>query len=270
MRARRIGALLALLAAACGGGSGALTAGDPLLVAGASDLVPAFTVLGETFEDATGAPVTFNFSSSGLLAQQLVEGAPMDAFASADSSFVERVLDAGVGDPATRATYAVGRITIWSTEQAWGGWDDLRALVADEDVSTIAIANPEHAPYGRAARQALEAAGVWEAVEPRLVYGENVSDAQRLVASGNADAGVVALSLALAAGERGEGSWVLVEQELHAPLRQEIVVTAPDPGRAALARRFVEHVNSEQGRAVMRRFGFLLPGEDPPPGLGDG
>lgn len=256
-------AALALVVTACGPDAQAVTADEPLLVAGASDLMPAFTVLGEQFEEATSEQVVFNFGSSGQLAQQLIEGAPMDLYASANVSFVEQVLDAGVGDPDTQATYAFGRIAIWSPDDAWGGWESLDDLADDEAVRTIAIANPDHAPYGLAARQALETAGLWDTLQPRLVYGENISDTQRLAATGNADVAIVALSLALAADEAGDGRWVLLEENLHQPLQQELVVTAEDPDRAALAAEFIDFVNSEEGREVMRRFGFLLPGEQP-------
>jgi molybdate transport system substrate-binding protein len=254
---------LALLVSACGTTAQAVTADEPLLIAGASDLLPAFTVLGERFEEATGERVVFTFGSSGQLAQQLIEGAPMDLYASANAAFVEQVLDAGVGDPETQATYAFGRITIWSPDDAWRDWRTLDELAADAAIRTVAIANPEHAPYGLAAKQAFESAGLWDAVEDELVYGENISDTQRLAATGNADVAIVALSLALAADEAGDGTWVLLDDALHAPLQQDLVVTAADPDRAALANEFIEHVNSEAGRQVMRRFGFMLPGEEP-------
>lgn len=265
VRARAVSGLvaLALLATACSGDAPAVTADEPLLIAGASDLLPAFTVLGEDFEAATGEEVVFNFGSSGQLAQQLIEGAPMDLYASANVAFVERVLDAGVGDPDTQATYAFGRITIWSPDDAWRGWEGLEQLAADDAIEVVAIANPEHAPYGLAARQAFETAGLWDTVQPKLVFGENISDTQRLAATGNADVAIVALSLALAADEAGDGTWVLLDEDLHEPLQQDLVVVAEDPDRAALAARFIDHVNSEEGRQVMRRFGFLLPGERP-------
>jgi molybdate transport system substrate-binding protein len=252
---------LALAASGCGDGAAAITSEEPLLVGAASDLQPAFTEIGERFADLTGERVTFSFGSSGQLAQQIIDGAPMDLFASADVALVERVLAAGRGNPATQATYAFGRLVIWSPQSAWGGWETIDDVVADPEVATISIANPAHAPYGLAARQALEHRGHGDAVDGRLVYGENVSDAQRLVASGNADVGIIALSLAIAARDRGDGSWVLVDEDLHDPLQQDLAVVAEDPDRAALAGRFIDFVNSEDGRAVMRRFGFLLPDE---------
>lgn len=245
----------------CGDGQG-VTDDEPLVVAGASDLMPAFTVLGEEFEAATGTPVVFNFGSSGQLAQQLIEGAPMDVYAAANVSFVEQVLDAGVGDPTTRSTYAFGHLVMWSPDDAWGGWHSLEDLAADDAVRVVAIANPDHAPYGLAAKQAMETAGVWDTLEPRLVYGESVADAHRFAASGNADVAIVALPLALAADEAGDGQWTQLDEELHEPLQQDLIVTANDTDRAEVAGRFVDHVNSEEGRQVMRRFGLLLPDEE--------
>jgi molybdate transport system substrate-binding protein len=257
-------AVLVAGATGCAADAGAVTADEPLLIAGAADLRPAFTELGRTFEAETGERVVFSFGSSGQLAQQLIEGAPMDLYASANVAFVEQVLAAGVGDADSQATYAIGRIVLWSPSATWGRWEDLAALAADDQVRTIAIANPEHAPYGAAAAQALAAAGVDDEVAPKLVYGENVADTQRLAASGNADVAIVALSLALASDEAGEGRWLLLDDALHDPLQQDLLVVAEDADRAALARRFVAHVASEEGREVMRRFGFVLPDEAPP------
>jgi molybdate transport system substrate-binding protein len=257
-------AVLAALAAGCATDAGAVTTDEPLLIAGAADLRPAFTELGRTFEAATGERVVFSFGSSGQLAQQLLEGAPMDLYASANVAYVEQVLAAGVGDPATQTTYAYGRLAIWSPTPRWGGWQDLADVAADGSVTSVAIANPDHAPYGLAAAEALTRAGVEDEVAPKLVYGEHVADAQRLAASGNADVAIVALSLALASDEAGEGRWQLLDADLHEPLQQDLLVVAEEEVRAALAHRFVEHVASPEGREVMRRFGFVLPGEELP------
>jgi molybdate transport system substrate-binding protein len=236
-------------------------AGD-LVIAGASDLNPAFTLLGEMFEEETGTDVVFDFGSSGQIAQRIIEGQPVDLFASANAGFVDQVVDAEVGDPGTRLTYAFGRIVLWADDARWRDWDTIEAAVADDEVRNFAIANPEHAPYGMAGRQALVAAGVLDAVDERLVLGENVSDTQRLIETGNADVGIIALSLAVAADERDVGEWSLIDASLHEPLQQDLVVTTDDPERAARAAEFVAFVASEDGREVMRRFGFLLPGEE--------
>jgi molybdate transport system substrate-binding protein len=263
---RRLIVLLAaiVLVGACGSGAdpiaGTLTGDAALLVAGASDLRPAFEEVGELFTAETGHEVIFDFGSSGQLAQRIIEGAPVDVYASANISFVDEVLDSGVGDPDTKATYAFGRITIWSSAEAWGGWADLDVLVADPDIAFLAIANPEHAPYGLAAKEALVSAGLWETIEPKLVFGENISDTQRLADTRDADAAIVALSLAIAAGDRGE--WVLIDEDLHEPLEQALIVVTDDPDRVEAATAFAAFVNEPAGREVMTRLGFVLPGED--------
>ncbi len=263
MRPRLTRWLVAVLfVGACGTAAAptdALTGDAALLVAGASDLRPAFEEIGELFAAETGHEVIFDFGSSGQLAQRIIEGAPVDVYASANVSFVDKVLESGVGDHATKATYAFGRITIWSVAEAWGGWIDLDDLVADSDITFLAIANPEHAPYGLAAKEALVSVGLWETIEPKLVFGENISDTQRLADTRDADAAIVALSLAIAAGDRGE--WVLIDEALHEPLEQALVVATDDPDRVEAATAFADFVNEPAGREVMTRFGFVLPGE---------
>jgi molybdate transport system substrate-binding protein len=252
---KRLAALLALLlAAGCSSGGGTASAEEPLLVAAASDLQPAFTELGELYTAQTGRPVVFTFGSSGQLAQQLRAGAPHEVFASASVGYVEEVLAAGRGDASTQAGYAVGRLAVWA-----GGEQVSLEQLAEPRFRRIAIANPQHAPYGLAAQQALESSGVLEAVRERLVYGENVSDTLRLATSGNADAAVVALSLVLAQG----GRHTEVPEQAHLPLRQALLVTAA-PERARAARAFTDLVASPRGRALMSRHGFRLPDENPP------
>lgn len=244
-------------AGACGTDRDPGAAAASLTVAAASDLRPAFTELGRRFTADEGIEVTFSFGSSGQLAQQIVNGAPFDLFASADAGFVDRVIASGRGDASSRQTYALGRIVVWSPDRRLALRD-----VAGPSVRALAIANPDHAPYGTAARQALASAGVLDPVRDRLVLGENVSDTLRLAQSGNADAAIVALSLVLASGE---GAWTLVDEAAHEPLEQALVVI-PDSAGAAPARRFADFVGSDAGRRTMRRHGLLLPGEPLPPG----
>jgi molybdate transport system substrate-binding protein len=254
-----------LLAAACGGsdastdgGAGAPAATDgAITVAAASDLRLAFEELGEAFTADTGTEVTFTFGSSGQLREQIVNGAPFDLFASANVEFVDAVIEAGFGDPDTKADYAYGRIALRAAPGA-----SLPARIedlADPAYARIAIANPEHAPYGAAARQALERSGVLADVEPRLVLGENISDALRITDSGNADVGIVALSLVIA----GADPYTLVDEALHEPLRQALVVVGDGP-EADDAAELASFVASPAGREVMVRYGFVLPGEGPP------
>lgn len=245
--------------AACGsddGGNSPDTVTE-ITVAAASDLRPAFEELGAAFEEATGTKVTFSFGSSGQLREQIVNGAPFDLFASANVAFVDAVIEAGRGDPATKADYAYGRIVLWTPP----GVETPTTIeeLTDTRFRRIAIANPEHAPYGLAAKEALESAGIYEQIEPRLVYGENISDTFRIAQSGNADVGIIALSLAIADGSHYE----LIPEELHAPLQQALVVTSTGP-RGAAAAAFASFIGSPEGREVMIRYGFVLPGEVPP------
>lgn len=266
------GLVAGLLAVGCGAGSGSSatagtgatqgsstgTAGD-ITIAAASDLRLAFEELGASFEEETGTAVTFSFGSSGQLSEQIINGAPYDLFASANVEFVDEVVAAGRADGTTKATYAFGRIVVFSPDAGSDAITTLDALTAT-DVRHVAIANPEHAPYGIAAQQALHSAGVHDAVSSKLVLGENVSDALRLATSGNADAAIVALSLVEATDE---GAWALVDEARHDPLEQALVVTGVDPARTEAARAFAAHVSSPQGREVMNRHGFALPDESP-------
>ena len=238
---------------------GPLVAQEALVVAGASDLRPAFEEIGTLFTAATGHEVVFDFGSSGQLAQRIIEGAPVDVYASASAEYIDRVLAEGVGDPDTRAVYALGRIAIWSRADEWGEWSTLDELVSDPEVQVLAIANPEHAPYGRAAEEALKSQQLWSLVEPRLVFGENISDTQRLASTGDADAAIVALSLAIASGDAGE--WALIDESMHQPLEQVLMSITTQEARVEAARAFADFVNQPDGREVMLRFGFALPGE---------
>jgi molybdate transport system substrate-binding protein len=257
----RIVALVALLVglSACGSASSsAQTAGmSDITVAAASDLRPAFEELGAAFEADTGTKVTFSFGSSGQLREQIINGAPFDLFASANVEFVDAVIEAGRGVESTKADYALGRIVLWSPSGATlpSSIEEL----TDPRYRRIAIANPEHAPYGLAARQALESAGIHDEIRDRLVYGENISDTFRLAQSGNADVGIVALSLAIADG----GEYTLLPADLHEPLEQALVVTATG-ARGEAAAAFAEYLGSPEGRSVMVRYGFVLPGEPTP------
>jgi molybdate transport system substrate-binding protein len=151
-------------------------------VAAAADLAIAFKEVGAAFERASGKKVEFSFGSTGLLAKQIAEGAPFDVFAAANISYVDEVVRAAACDGATKKLYAKGRIVMWSTDKAQlpASLDDLK----DAKYAKVAIANPEHAPYGLAARQAMTKAGVWQTVEPRAVFGENVQQTLMYAQSG--------------------------------------------------------------------------------------
>lgn len=246
---------LAVLAVGCKRKESPEPSAAPLRIAAAADLALAFEEVGKAFEAKTGRRTIVTFGSTGLLAKQIAEGAPFDVFAAANVSFVDELVQKGAALGDTKALYARGRIVIWTRAEAASPPASLADL-ADARFRKIAIANPEHAPYGRAAEQALAKAGILGAVKERLVYGENVRQALQFAQTGNVDAAIVALSLAIPSG----GRYVPVDDALHAPLDQALVVCARS-GDVAGARAFAAFVNNPEGRAIMRRFGFLLPGE---------
>ena len=228
---------------------------EPLSVAAASDLSFAFGEIGTLFERRTGKPVVFSFGSSGLLARQIAEGAPFDLYAAANVAFVDDVVNKGACDGGTRARYARGRLALWSLrDQPLPA--DLRELGGSR-YRRIALANPEHAPYGRAAEQALRSLGSWTALDAKLVYAENVRQALQFAESGNADVAFVALSLALVT--KG-GRYHVIGANLHEPIDQALVICGRGPKRDS-ARLFAELVVSSEGRAIMRRYGFVLPAD---------
>jgi molybdate transport system substrate-binding protein len=235
-------------------GSGSASKQD-LRVAAASDLTPAFEELRLMYGARTGHEIDFTFGSTGLLAKQIEEGAPFDLFAAANASFVDQVVARGACQGSTKARYARGRLVLWARKDSGLVLPSLEKL-GSLSFKHLAIANPEHAPYGRAAKDALEKLGLWQALEPRVVYGENIKQTLQFAESGNAEVAIVALSLALAS----DGTWREIDDALHLPIDQALVVC--NRGKNAKeARAFAQLVASEEGRAVMKRHGFLLPGE---------
>ncbi|MBI3454662.1 MAG: molybdate ABC transporter substrate-binding protein [Candidatus Rokubacteria bacterium] len=245
---------LALLGVWLGLG-GSAAAAPTLTVFAASDLVFAFREIVPRFEAAHGVKVTLVLGSTGNLARQIEHGAPADVFFAADRQFVERLTAPGILIAETRALYAQGRLAL-ATAKAFGSkLTDLRDLLGPR-VRHVAIANPLHAPYGRAAEEALRRVGIWEALKPRLVYGATVQHALQFVQSGAAEAGIVARSVA----NVPEVEWTAIDPMLHAPLDQAVAVVRRSP-QPELGLAFIQFVNGPEGRAIMRRYGFRLPGE---------
>lgn len=228
-----------------------MSSSAPLRIAAASDLSTAFEELGASYEKATGTKVIFSFGATGLLERQIVEGAPFDVFLAADVSFVDDAIKAGACSPGSKQLYAVGRLAIVASPGAAFAVTSISDL-ADGRITRIAIANPEHAPYGRAARQAMKRAGVWRAVESKLVYGENVHQALQFAESGNADVAIVAL--ALTAGRLP--SAIAVPADLHDPIDQALVICARTPAAVRAAETFCAYVTSAPGRSLMEKYGF--------------
>jgi molybdate transport system substrate-binding protein len=227
-----------------------------LTVFAAADLGPAFRQLIPVFERSAGATVVLVPGSTGTLTQQIRNGAPADLFFSASDSAIDDLAKEGLILAESRAIYARGRLVIAGLKSGAVRPGTLQGL-GDPKIRRIAIANPAHAPYGLAAQQALQAAGVWPAIEPKLVYGENVQQALQFVQSGSADAGIVARSLV----DTQEFAWTFVDSSLYAPLNQTAAVLSRTK-QPALALSFLEFVKGPRGREVLKRFGLLLPGED--------
>jgi len=240
---------LATSALGCGGDSSRKS----LLVSAAADLQEAFAEFGKTFESETGAAVTFNFAASGMLAQQIKSGAKVDVFAAANVAFIDDLETAGLTIPGTKRIYARGRLVAWTRADAKVEINSLNDLLKPE-IKRIAIANPVTAPYGLAASLALEGAGVREAVQAKLVYGENVRQTLELARSGNVDVALVSRSLVLGS----PGKSFLIPEDLHSPIEQAVVVIKGAPNKA-LARRFVETLAGPEGQSLLKRFGFELP-----------
>lgn len=251
--------LVALLFAGCNKTAENHAEKPTVRVAAAADLALAFKEVGDAFEKRTGDKMSFSFGSTGLLAKQIQEGAPFDVFAAANISFVDDVVKKGVCDEGKKSLYARGRIVIWTPKDGKVATPKTLADLADPRFAKIAIANPEHAPYGKAAQQALEKVGVWDKVKPKLVFGENVQQTLQFAQSGNVEAAIVALSLAVTTA----GEWTPIDMTLHQPLDQAMILCGHGPALAE-AEKFTAFVNSPEGRGVMRKFGFLLPGEQPP------
>jgi molybdate transport system substrate-binding protein len=229
-----------------------------LAVAAAADLKFAITDVAAQFETKTGMKVNVTYGSSGNFFAQLKNGAPFDVFLSADIDYARNLQEAGLAEPGTLSRYATGRIVIWAPENSpfdvsESGW---KALL-DERVKKIAIANPEHAPYGRAAVAAMQKAGIYDQVKSKLVFGENISQAAQFVQSGNAQAGILALSLAVSDAMKDGKRWDIPE-DLHPPIEQAAIVMKNAKNKEA-ARAFLEFVKSDTGRAKLLKYGFTFP-----------
>jgi len=230
-----------------------------LRVAAAADLKFAMAELSKEFENKTGVKTDVTSGSSGNFFAQIQGGAPFDLFFSADIRYPEKLEAAGLTEPRTMLEYAVGRIVIWAPATITGdvrrkGWDTL----LDARVQKIAIANPAHAPYGKAAVSALQKAGIYERVKAKLVYGENISQAAQFVQSGNAQRGIIARSLALSPGMKDGQIWE-IPAEMYPPIRQAAIVLKNAKNKHA-ARAFLDFVKSAAGRAILEKHGFAVPG----------
>lgn len=231
---------------------------EKITIAAAADLKFAMDEIVTTFKKTNPSEeVDVVYGSSGNFNAQIQQGAPYDLFFSADIGFARELAKNGLAASDVKP-YAVGRIVLWSASQ-----DATRMTLdslTDPKITRIAIANPKHAPYGKRAEEALRASGLWEKVEPKLVYGENIAQTAQFVQTGNAQVGIVALSLAVNPELANKGGYWLIPDKLHAPLEQGFVITKRAAGNG-LAKKFADYMGSKPARAVMTKYGFALPGE---------
>ena len=233
-------------------------AGEQMTIAAAADLKFALDEIVVLFnKDHPSDRLEVIYGSSGKFQAQIRRGAPFDLYFSADIAY-PRALKAEGFAASEAQPYAVGRIVLWSASR---NTDKMNlADLADPAIRKIAIANPKHAPYGKRAEEALRAAGVWEKVEAKLVYGENVAQTAQFVQTGNAQVGIIALSLALSPELARQGSYVLISDKLHQPLVQGFIITRRAANNS-LAQTFARFMSGGEARTIMARYGFVLPAE---------
>jgi molybdate transport system substrate-binding protein len=228
-------------------------------VAAAADLSSALQEVAGNYEKRTGVAVKLSFGASGALTQQIQNGAPFDVFFSADMDYPRQLIAGGQAESATLYRYAVGQLVLWVPQDSpldveHKGMD----VLLDPSVKKISIANPQHAPYGRAAVAALKHYGLYEKLGDRLVLGENVAQTAQFVESGNAQVGLVALAHAIAPAMQGKGRYWVVPAEAYPALDQGVVLISHSPHREDAA-AFLEFMKTEEVTATLRRYGFRLP-----------
>lgn len=227
-------------------------------VAAASDLVYCMEELNAAFAKIRPtADVTTSVGSSGTFFAQIRNGAPFDVYLSADMNFPRRLIAEKAADGNSLTPYAIGRIVVWTMRSDLDIKAGIRSLVSPA-VSRIAIANPEHAPYGRAAKAAMESAGIWKDVESKIVMAENISQTRQYVQTGNAEIGIIALSLIMAPTMKGVGRYVMVPKDAHPRLEQGAVLTNQGAENPA-ARAYIDFLKSGPARLIFERYGFVLP-----------
>ncbi len=261
MKWGRLTACLSMMLVAAGPtlAEGTASASEDLTIAAASDLNFAFKDLVAEFEKRTGSHVKLTLGSSGNFFSQIQNGAPFDLYYSADIGYPKKLEEAGLTVPDSLYRYAVGRIVVWVSSRSPLPVEKLGIeTLLDPSIKKIAIANPKHAPYGRAAVAAMQHFHVYDRVKDKLVFGENISQAAQFVESGACDIGVIALSLALAPTMKAGGRYWQVPTDAHPPLEQGAVILKQSKNQAA-AGQFLEFMQGPHGQEIMRRYGFTLP-----------
>ena len=241
--------------------TGSCAAAQEITVAAAADMSAALPEVAATYTKKTGMAVKLVFGSSGNLTSQIRNGAPYDVFMSADEEYPRQLIAEGLAAQNTLYRYAVGRLVLWVPAESPLDMSKLGMMaLLDPSVKKIAMANPAHAPYGRAAEAALRHFGIYDQVSSRLVLGENVSQAAQFVESGNAQAGLIALSHALAPALKDKGRYWTVPLDAYPTLNQAAVVLSKSKQQDA-ARKFLEFLRSPESSSLLASYGFSLTAE---------
>ena len=231
---------------------------EKITIAAAADLKFAMDEIVTGFNKSySGHQVEIIYGSSGKFFTQIQQGAPYDLYFSADINYPHELARKGFTSSDV-TSYAVGRVVIWSNSMDASKMT--LARLTDSNIIKIAIANPKHAPYGKRAEEALKASGMWDKVQSKLVFGENIAHTAQFVQTGNAQVGIIALSLVLSPELAKKGSYYLIPDTLHQPLEQGYVITKSGAGKS-LAKKFANYMRAKEGRNIMTRYGFVLPGK---------
>jgi molybdate transport system substrate-binding protein len=237
-----------------------LAVAEEITIAAASDLNFAFKELVTEYEKATGNHVKLSLGSSGNFFSQIQNGAPFDLYFSADIGYAKKLEEAGLAVPGSRYPYAIGRIVLWAGNGSHLDFSKGLEILREPTIRKIAIANPKHAPYGRAAVAAMEHAQVYDRVKDKLVLGENISQAAQFVESGAADVGIIALSLALAPPMQAAGHYWEIPADAHPPIEQGAVVLTGGKNSEG-AKDFLSFIQGAEGQTIMTRYGFVIPAD---------
>jgi molybdate transport system substrate-binding protein len=258
MRKSKLGCLIALVVPilVCGSYVPVRAADPTVSIAAAADLTSALQEVAAAYEKRTGVALKLSFGASGALTQQIQNGAPFDVFFSADMDYPRQLIAGGQAEEATLYRYAIGRLVLWVPQDSPLDIEHKgMGILLDASVKKISIANPQHAPYGRAAAAALKHYGLYEKLSGQLVQGENVAQAAQFVESGNAQVGFVALAHAAAPAMQGKGRYWIVPEDAYPELDQGIVLLSHSPHKQE-AQAFLDYVKSADFARILQHYGF--------------
>jgi molybdate transport system substrate-binding protein len=239
-----------------------LTFAAEIQVAAAADLEYAFRDVAQAFERQTGATVRLSFGSSGNLVSQLENGAPFDLFFSADSEYPKKLESDGLVETGTLYPYATGKLVLWVRNDSRLDLSRGLAVLLQHDIKTIAIADPAHAPYGRIATAALKSQKLYDRIQSKLVFGENIAQTAQFVQSGNADVGMLALSLALSPVSKGQGRYYVIPASAYPALIQTACILRSSQNKD-VAEQFMDFLKSQPAVETMQRYGFEVAATKP-------